>query len=39
MIAYGKIESKYSVIHIIVRRLEDLSSRLKQLGLKSRDFR
>jgi error-prone DNA polymerase len=39
MIAYGTIESKYSVIHVVVRRLEDLSGRLKQLGSKSRDFR
>jgi error-prone DNA polymerase len=38
-LAHGKLESKESVIHIVVRRLEDLSSRLKELKSKSRDFR
>jgi error-prone DNA polymerase len=39
LLAYGRLESKYSVIHVVVRRLEDLSSRLKALQTKSRDFR
>jgi error-prone DNA polymerase len=39
MIAHGKLESKYSVIHVVVRQLEDLSDRLQQLNTKSRDFR
>ena len=39
LLAYGKLESKYSVIHVVVRRLEDLSSQLQALQAKSRDFR
>ncbi|PQO28951.1 error-prone DNA polymerase [Blastopirellula marina] len=38
-IAHGKLETKHTVIHVIVRRLEDLAGRVHALGLKSRDFR
>lgn len=38
-IVHGKVESKDAVIHVIVRRLEDLTSRLTALVVKSRDFR
>lgn len=37
-IAHGQLESKHSVIHLVVRRLEDLSSTLAGLRTKSRDF-
>jgi len=39
LIAHGRLERKNSVIHVVVRRLEDLSSRLHRLKTKSRDFR
>ena len=38
-IAHGRLEAKDTVIHVVVRRLEDLSSRLLSLRTKSRDFR
>lgn len=38
-IAHGRLEAKDTVIHVVVRRLEDLSSRLLSLHTKSRDFR
>jgi error-prone DNA polymerase len=38
-IAHGKLERKESVIHVVVQRLEDLSARLGDLRIKSRDFR
>ncbi|MEW4564485.1 error-prone DNA polymerase [Bremerella sp. JC770] len=38
-IAQGKLEAKDSVIHVIVRRLEDMTQRLAKLNIKSRDFR
>ncbi len=38
-IAHGKLEKKSGVIHVVVNRLEDLSVKLKELGIKSRDFR
>ncbi len=38
-IAYGKLEKKNGVIHVVVNRLEDMSDRLKDLAIKSRDFR
>ncbi len=38
-IAHGRLESKYSVIHVVVRRLEDLAQRLRKLNTVSRDFR
>ena len=34
-----QLERKDSVIHVVVRHLEDLSSRLHDLAIKSRDFR
>jgi error-prone DNA polymerase len=38
-IAHGKLEKKNGVIHVVVSRLEDMSSRLEDLNIKSRDFR
>jgi len=38
-LAHGRVESKDSVIHVIVQRLEDLSSVLGGLHIASRDFR
>jgi error-prone DNA polymerase len=39
MIAHGRLERKYGVIHVVVERLEDLGERLDQLNNPSRDFR
>jgi error-prone DNA polymerase len=39
MIAYGKLERKNEVIHVVVHRLEDMSDRLASIGHRSRDFR
>jgi hypothetical protein len=39
MIAYGKLERKNEVVHVIARRLEDLSDRVASLHSPSRDFR
>ena len=38
-VAHGKLEKKNDVIHVVVNRLEDLSDRLSELEIKSRDFR
>lgn len=38
-IVHGHVECKESVIHVIVRRLEDLSARLALPPQRSRDFR
>ena len=38
-LAFGHVERKDDVIHVVVQRLEDLSSRLTELGVRSRDFR
>jgi error-prone DNA polymerase len=38
-IAHGKLESKGSVIHVVVNRIEDLSAQLGKLQTKSRDLR
>jgi error-prone DNA polymerase len=38
-LAHGRIETKDSVIHVIVERLEDLSHVLGHLQITSRDFR
>ena len=38
-LAHGKLERKDTVIHVVVNRLEDLSSRIGQLRSQSRDFR
>ena len=38
-IAHGRLESKDSVIHVIVRRVEDLAARLPASHFRSRDFR
>ena len=38
-IVHGKLEKKSGVIHLVVSRLEDMSTRLEELNIKSRDFR
>jgi error-prone DNA polymerase len=38
-LAHGHVECKDSVIHVIVQRLEDLSSVLGNVRIRSRDFR
>ncbi len=38
-LAFGHVERKGEVIHVIVQRLEDLSTQLRGLGTRSRDFR
>lgn len=38
-IVHGRLERKDAVIHVVVRRLEDMTERLKELPVKSRDFR
>ena len=38
-IAHGKLEKRSGVIHVVINRLEDLSDRMQELGIKSRDFR
>ena len=38
-IAHGKLEKKSGVIHVVVSRIEDMSQRLNELEIKSRDFR
>ena len=37
-IAHGALESREGVIHIVANRLEDLSARLGDLKIRSRDF-
>ncbi|MBC8352721.1 MAG: error-prone DNA polymerase [Planctomycetes bacterium] len=39
MIAHGKLERKNEVVHVIARRLEDLTHQLSSLHSPSRDFR
>lgn len=38
-IAHGKLEKRNGVIHVVVNRIEDLSARLQNHNIKSRDFR
>jgi error-prone DNA polymerase len=38
-IAHGKLERKDAIIHVVVNRLEDLSSRIGSWNVSSRDFR
>jgi error-prone DNA polymerase len=38
-IAHGRVENKHTVIHVVIDRLEDLSTRLNQLHTTSREFR
>ncbi|MHB8862520.1 MAG: error-prone DNA polymerase [Pirellulaceae bacterium] len=38
-LAHGRLETKDSVVHVIVERLEDLSGVLGRLQISSRDFR
>ena len=37
-IAHGKLENRKGVIHVVVNRIEDLSERLGDHNIKSRDF-
>ncbi|MSR56262.1 MAG: error-prone DNA polymerase [Planctomycetaceae bacterium] len=39
MIAWGTLQHRDQVIHVLVQKLEDLSTRLSELKTKSRDFR
>jgi error-prone DNA polymerase len=38
-IVHGQVENQKEIIHVIVKRIEDLTVRLPSLVLKSRDFR
>jgi error-prone DNA polymerase len=38
-IVHGRVENQKDIIHVIVKRMEDLTARLPSLVLKSRDFR
>ena len=38
-IVHGKLEKKSGVIHVVVSRIEDMSERLNNLEVKSRNFR
>lgn len=38
-IVHGRLERKDAVIHVVVRRLENMAERLQALPMKSRDFR
>ena len=38
-LAYGKLETKSNVTHVIVSRIVDMSEQLAELNLKARDFR
>jgi error-prone DNA polymerase len=38
MLAYGRLQKEKEVIHVLVTRLEDLSERLADLDVRSRDF-
>ena len=37
-LAHGRLQTKDTVIHVVVHRLEDLSAKLKLVAVKSRDF-
>ena len=38
-LAYGKLETKSNVTHVVVSRIVDMSQQLADLNLKARDFR
>jgi len=38
-IVHGKLEKKNGVIHVVASRIEDMSARLRELDVPSRDFR
>jgi hypothetical protein len=38
-LAEGQLQRHGLVIHVLVKRLEDLSARIRELGPQSRDFR
>lgn len=38
LLAYGRLQRQGRVIHVLTTKLENLSSRMKDLGSKSRDF-
>jgi len=39
MIAHGRLQMEKEIIHVLVTRLEDLTERLGELAVQSRDFR
>ena len=38
-LAYGKVETKGAITHVIVSRIEDMPEQLSEINLKARDFR
>jgi error-prone DNA polymerase len=38
-VAHGKLENRSGVIHLVVRRLDDLAALLNDLRIRTRDFR
>lgn len=38
-LVYGKLEKKNNVVHVIASRIEDMSDRIQELQIKSRNFR
>ena len=38
LLAHGRLQRQGNVIHVLVTRLENLSARLQDLGVQSRDF-
>jgi error-prone DNA polymerase len=38
MIAHGRLQKEKEIIHVLVTRLEDLTERLGELAVRSRDF-
>jgi error-prone DNA polymerase len=38
MLAHGRLQRQHNVIHVLVTRLDDLSRRIDDLGVSSRDF-
>ena len=38
MLAHGRLQRQDNVIHVLVNRLDDLSRRIEDLGVSSRDF-
>jgi error-prone DNA polymerase len=39
MLAHGRLERQGQIIHVLVSKLEDLTDRLRELSVSSRDFR
>lgn len=38
LLAHGRLQRQHEVTHILVRRIEDFSAQLRELGRQSRDF-